>query len=672
MNRFFLTLLLITCGCLFSTTNLCAHGGTYKGPGDVVPPGGGVSAPPAPPSPTGPAKPSGPTSGPGGGPPTNPQPAPPAQPPSSPQPRNTGCTPNGPMPVDFSSWVFWWEFNKDRFLNLKARVHDAGNTTELGGLIGLGSGARSVLSYAPTQAQRQDIIIPALLKLIHNENDRDVNSAVMIALAKVGLESSQARPLLERHLKSSIQETAETAVLAYGILGDEFSIPLLKELLSDSKPAQQLIGRTEIPLRSRTFAAYSLGLIGRASSEDRIKAQVADILFTTFMSDQNAAKDIRVACVISLGILNLEDPAEIVSKLGEVLDVDQDSELVLAHIPNAMAKLLRNLPAGDATRESSIDQLLKILQGRPKRKNLIRQSAVQAIGMLATAKDSRNLEIFGVLQNLANHGRNQQEKNFTAIAMADLGTADPMLRPEVTKFLMEHMKKSSTPYEPWCGMALGVMAFQLKDRNQSLPPVVREATLIAFRRCKDPERKAAFALALGLMGFEAAASDLRDAMVQVSDSQFRGYAAIALGLLNSRQDIGFISELVAQSKRDPDLLKQASIGLGLMKDRKACNLLLSYLSPDGSDKRPRLAVLASVATALGFIGDKNSVAPLVQMMENDRLSDMGRAFAAVSLGMVADRNDLPWNTAFTENINYFAAVSTLTNQQTGSGILDIL
>jgi|FLOH01.1.fsa_nt_gi HEAT repeat protein len=671
MKHFFLTLLLMACGCLFCTTNLCAHGGTYKGPGDVVPPGGVTPAPPAPPSPVGPSTPTGPTKGPASAPPTTPHPLPPL-PPSSPQPRNpVGTTPKGSVPVDLSSWVFWWEFNKDRFLNLKARVHDAGNITEVGGLIGLGSGARAVLSNAPTQAQRQDIIIPALLALIHAEPDRDVQSSVLIALAKVGLEASQARPLLAQYLQSPIQEIAETAALAYGILGDEFSLPLLQEILSDSKAAQQLFGRTEIPLRSRTFAAYSLGLIGKASSEERIKAQVAGILFETLMSDQNAAKDIRVACVISLGILNLEDPTEIVNKLGAFLDADQESELVLAHVPNAMAKLLRNVPGGDATREARIDQLLKILQDRPKQNILIRQSAVQAIGMLATAKDPRNLEIFRMLQSLSDHGRNQQEKNFTAIALADLGTADPRLRLDVTKFLMERMKKSSTLYEPWCGLALGVMAFQLNDRDQSLPPVVRDATLIAFQRCKDPERKAAFALALGLMGHEAAASDLRAAMSKVKDSQFRGYAAVALGLLSSRQDSAFISDLVAQSQRDPDLLKQASIGLGLMKDRNANTLLLSYLCPENG-KRPRLAVLAAVASALGFIGDKNSVAPLVQTMENERLTALGRAFAAVSLGMVADQNDLPWNSAFAENINYRAAVSTLTDQQTGTGILDIL
>jgi HEAT repeat protein len=198
-----------------------------------------------------------------------------------------------------------------------------------------------------------------------------------------------------------------------------------------------------------------------------------------------------------------------------------------------------------------------------------------------------------------------------------------------------------------------------------------EATLAKFRKTRSPERKAAYAIALGLMGNEQSKNDLRDSMDRINDSSYRGYAAIALGLLNAKEHMAYISEVVDESKRDPELLKQASIGLGLMKDRNAVNKLLNYLTPEDG-KRPRLAVLSAVATALGFIGDKNSVQPLVDTMSNDRITSLGRAFAAVSLGMVADKDSLPWNSVFGENLNYRAAVSTLVDQQAGTGILDIL
>ena len=51
-------------------------------------------------------------------------------------------------------------------------------------------------------------------------------------------------------------------------------------------------------------------------------------------------------------------------------------------------------------------------------------------------------------------------------------------------------------------------------------------------------------------------------------------------------------------------------------------------------------------------------------------SEGPRAFAAVALGGIADKEDLPWNSKIGSNTNYRAAVETLTNRQTG--VLDIL
>jgi Trm5-related predicted tRNA methylase len=49
---------------------------------------------------------------------------------------------------------------------------------------------------------------------------------------------------------------------------------------------------------------------------------------------------------------------------------------------------------------------------------------------------------------------------------------------------------------------------------------------------------------------------------------------------------------------------------------------------------------------------------------------LSRAFAAVALGGVADKEKLPWNSKISRNMNYRGSVETLT--QSGSGVLDIL
>lgn len=58
------------------------------------------------------------------------------------------------------------------------------------------------------------------------------------------------------------------------------------------------------------------------------------------------------------------------------------------------------------------------------------------------------------------------------------------------------------------------------------------------------------------------------------------------------------------------------------------------------------------------------------MLFNESLGELSRAFAAVALGGVADKEDLPWNSKLSCNINYRAAVETLTDKS--AGILDIL
>jgi hypothetical protein len=102
-----------------------AHGGQYRGPGDVVPPspgGGGGTGGPAGPTTGGPAGPeragpSGPTTGGPAGPRRVALPARPAQ--------KRGAPPAGrgvDIEDDLTTWNYWWEFNKDPFIRLKDAV----------------------------------------------------------------------------------------------------------------------------------------------------------------------------------------------------------------------------------------------------------------------------------------------------------------------------------------------------------------------------------------------------------------------------------------------------------------------------------------------------------------------------------------------------------------------
>ena len=105
--------------------------------------------------------------------------------------------------------------------------------------------------------------------------------------------------------------------------------------------------------------------------------------------------------------------------------------------------------------------------------------------------------------------------------------------------------------------------------------------------------------------------------------------------------------------------------LGKLGD-KGVTELLQNMMVEGDQT---LAKMSAIASALGYIGDYRTIRPLNDMLFDGNLPDLTRAFAAVALGGVADKEPLPWNSKIGVDINYRAATETLTSGSTG--VLDI-
>jgi len=205
-------------------TSLHAHGGQYRGPGDVVPPGPGGGS-------TG--RPSGPTTGGPAGPSTG-RPSGPAT--GSPQGPATGgpTGPTGPgrgpitggrgmrLGLDLTKWAFWWEFNKDPFIKLKDALYNGGPQTGSDEFY-LGStrkGAKD--SILPTREDKIGVLA-SLKKAIDSTEQRDIVSSCMIAMAKIGdiHPDFKLRDVFKPRLESKNQEIRETAILAMGIAASD-------------------------------------------------------------------------------------------------------------------------------------------------------------------------------------------------------------------------------------------------------------------------------------------------------------------------------------------------------------------------------------------------------------------------------------------------------------------
>ena len=122
-----------------------------------------------------------------------------------------------------------------------------------------------------------------------------------------------------------------------------------------------------------------------------------------------------------------------------------------------------------------------------------------------------------------------------------------------------------------------------------------------------------------------------------------------------------IRKIVSTEVANFRLRLQAATALGLMGDTEAVTVLVKAL-----EEGETLSVTSSAAKALGLIGDISAIPPLRNILEDDTANKLARAFAAVALGIIGERTDLPWNAPIAENNNYRAKVEAI------SEVLDIL
>ena len=222
-------------------------------------------------------------------------------------------------------------------------------------------------------------------------------------------------------------------------------------------------------------------------------------------------------------------------------------------------------------------------------------------------------------------------------------------------------------------MAMGIFAFEKYEGEKAAGRSIEVESEFgrtlekALDEVKDPNAVSSFAVALGLIQYQNSADKLRAMLTKnLNKDVLAGYICIGLALMGANGAKEDIRNVVDKSIRRPDRLKQAAIALGKLGDKTVADQLQQLLS-DGDEN---LAKLSAVASALGFIGDRRTIEPLKVMMQNESLTPLSRAFAAVALGGVGDKEPLPWNSKIGVDMNYRAAVETLTDSQ--AGILDIL
>ena len=699
--------------CLQDITS--GHGGTYRGPGDTVPPGGGGGGGGAgAPGSTGPSAP-----GPSG--PTSPGPASPGAPGGAPGgssgPSTSGGGDAGP---DLTIWQYWWGFNKEPYLDLKSHIHSGSVVTGSDDFfLGRGEKAQSRDSLRPSEDAIRGKIVPALRQALETQRSNDILDACLIALAKIGDSRAEdgSEPMAESikgFLASSSQQLSETAAVSLGILANDSddNVGILLSILGDDSPTLRRAYKIQIlgalPARTRAYAAYGLGLIGyKASDENRQKIVSAMVELLDGEGKTMGTRDVQVACLISLGLtplpadptaepLELTDakkskgwpkPEQVISRQEQIAflmnyfeDELGNNYLIRAHVPMAVARLLQDLPDDHWVRAAAARRFLFDIGPFTKDSREVQASCAQALGQIADCDaDELDTEIRNALIAVPDNVRDRLARNYALIALGQAcgrpgDGADPIAGLDVKNkkenpraFLLHQLAKAQARVRPWAALAVAIMERSLDDAKQPTSLDSKRALREALRDAKSPDEVGGYAVAVGIVRDEASKDVLRDKLEKMGDDDSRGYCAIGLGLIEDRGAIEQIQEVVAEAKYRPDLLKQAAIGLGLLGDKSVVTDLIVML-----DEATGLSSQAAISSALGFIGDARSVDPLIAMLEDDQKTGIARGFAAAALGIVADKEPLPWNNKISVNINYKANTETLTSPNVGNGILDIL
>lgn len=610
--------------CLLAGT-VSAHGGQYRGTPPLPSPGG-----------RGPLMPSSGLPGPL-------------------TPRSAAATP------DPTRWQVWWELNKDPYLRRRPGAADGLNSLAAGTPV--------------SEADKRDVILPALRRALETTTNRDITSACLVAIGKIGIDHAdfEILPLLRKRLRRGNQEVRETAALAMGISGRSDAIEDLIALLHDRPVGRRLLDRDHVGDRTRAFAAYGLGLIAGAHENADVKLLIFDALVTVLESKSEDDRDVLVACLTGLRLLDPQPGLGPKNKrlLWRCLEAlkryrnqpaGRSQQLVQAHTAPALAHLLGRDGGSDGARFKNM--FAATMRAGRRVDSTLYQSATIALGLVArrgeiVATDAQYSEL---LWKACRTSTDKQVRNLSAIAMGQIGGVKNGER------LMALLRAEKGPLRGWAALALGLLAHHEPTTTQKeVADKVGPALLKQMAGTSNRDVRSAIAVALGLARYKPSAQQLRKLLKKYrQDENFGGYLCIGLALMDDEEAVDLIEDVLKDSSLQPLLMTHAALALARLQKRGAQATLQGMLRDD----RQLTLTWASAATALGHVGDSESVPALLRLLGDESTPKLLRAFAAASLGLIADDDDLPWNSEIAMNINYRALVETMSNGS--SGVLDIL
>jgi len=561
---------------------------------------------------------------------------------------------------NLSRWTFWWEFNKAHFLSGSGPVSTLGQAH-----------ADQRENQRPTKSDVDGKILPALRAALETSEDEKFTAALLIALGRTSdpLDSTGLLKVLTQAAESDALKVRLAGVLALGLFDDPRAVPQLFEILDDTSSTGEFNGAPEAV---RAFAACSLGLIGSSATDEAVRRAIAASLVSAFEDDDSARNDIKIACVIALGFIQLKEPdapdrnpsdlpTTHAKACAWLLGVLGDTKLptpIRAQVPLALSHLFL-LPRSEESRtaiaSALFDELAKAQETEGGER--VAESCALALGQLGTtAPGELDVRIRKTLIGLGVGGSPTQLYGFSLVALAQLAgqhagqAAAPQAISTIAAHIQAQLAGKDGERKQWAGLAAGIL---LRAVGQAAPASLAKAlkdNLVAERT----PRAASYAIGAGLAGDPKLVPTLLAKLNEIKDDETQGSAGLALGMLQASDSQAALAKLFKESKYRPLKKRQLALALGELGGKASLETLLESIPNEKSQ-----TVQSAVALGISTLGDRRAIAPLCTMLADDGLDPKARAVAATALGLLASKRAYPWHDEFATYFNYRAATNSL-------------
>ncbi len=537
-------------------------------------------------------------------------------------------------------WEAWWRLNRHAFLNLRARYHDSAVVT----------GERTTdVGRRASDAEVDATVIP-LLKTLALGKDKQVRATALMAWARAA--RAKHAPEVVKTVRAYIGDKSnlyrDLMILALGVVRHEDALADLRGILHDTKDGRALLAKNgNIPERTRAYAAIALGQSGQPEAAADLQRILED--------GRTKSVDLKACAVMSLGALAKEldsgEKRRITGFLIKNLRAGAWGDVVLAAVPTALAK------AGDET--VLVPELQPILE-RFRKPTAVRQSSALAMatlgprarpglldGLIATARrdPDDNARRFGILAigEMA-HAQPASDENEPDAARA--AVARKLERYYRAAFAGRNIQKSDLAWLCISGALFG----------RGFPEhaaFVRDELLEIVTKGGMKERQAAAVTALGLLGDKKVLPQLHKLYDQSKDKLIKGTVAETLGVLGDKSRRAELLEVV-RTDGEGELRYRAAVGLGFTADPALIAPLVETLATTKSGE-----VKAALARVLGELGDRRALPALIRVANDHDADVWTRRRALGAIGMIAQKSDHAWTTAFQRGVNFPHATPTL-------------